>query len=374
MIRAISFLAAVALTAFSANAEENLMSNATEVSRFARLALGCVHREYPNQISHVLQSAADARPPRALTPVFYGCYDWHSAVHAHWMLARLVRQYPDAEFSAPARAALAESFTSQQVEGELAYFGGPGRAGFERPYGLAWFLQLTAELRQWDDVQAQQWAAVLAPLEDVIEARLLSWLPNLVYPVRSGTHNQTAFSFALALDWARIAGRQALADMLVARSQQFYAGDRACPLAYEPSGEDFLSPCLMQADLMRRVIPAAEYLDWLAAFLPGIPEDGSADWIEPGTVVDPTDGKLVHLDGFNLSRAWNLEGIAAGLAVDDRRRTSLLAAAAQHRATGLAAVTDAHYAGGHWLASFATYLVTGMALEARAPGDDDVRR
>jgi hypothetical protein len=374
MIRLVSFLVAVALTALpAANAEENLMSNATEVSRFAGLALDCVHREYPNKISHVLQSDADARPPRALTPVFYGCYDWHSAVHAHWMLARLAGLYPDAEFAAAARAALAASFTAQKVEGELAYFAGADRAGFERPYGLAWFLQLMAELRQWDDVQAQQWAAVLAPLEDVIEARLLSWLPNLVYPVRSGTHNQTAFSFALALDWARIAGRQELADKLVTRSRQFYAGDRACPLAYEPSGEDFLSPCLMQADLMRRVIPAAEYPDWLAAFLPGIPEDGSAGWIEPGTVVDPTDGKLVHLDGFNLSRAWNLEGIAAGLAVDDRRRTSLLAAAAQHRATGLAAVTDEHYAGGHWLASFATYLVSGKALEARAPGDDDVR-
>lgn len=338
-----------------------------EVSRFAGLALDCVHREYPNKISHVLQSDADAAPPRALTPMFYGCYDWHSAVHAHWMLARLARLHEDAAFAPRARAALAKSFTRDKVKGELAYFAGDGRAGFERPYGLAWFLQLTAELRQWDDGQAREWTAVLAPLEDVIEERFLTWLPNLVYPVRSGTHNQTAFAFALALDWARAAGRREVADLLMAKSRRFYGGDRDCPLAYEPSGEDFLSPCLMEADLMRRVVPAEDYPDWLAGFLPAIPADGSAGWIEPGVVVDPSDGKLVHLDGFNLSRAWNLKAIAAALPEDDGRRASLLSAAGTHERAGLAAVTDEHYAGGHWLASFATYLVTDKALEA-TPG------
>ncbi|MCW5725241.1 MAG: DUF2891 domain-containing protein [Maricaulaceae bacterium] len=365
--RILAAAACTAALAGPAQAQEEAMLDTGHVARFAQMALDCVHREYPNKISHVLNSDADARPPRELTPVFYGCFDWHSAVHGHWLLARLARLHPEADFTPAARAALAQNFTAENVAGELEYFAGEGRASFERPYGLAWFLQLTAELREWDDPQARDWAQTLAPLEDVVEARFMSWLPNLVYPVRSGTHNQTAFGFALALDWARIAGRGALAELLTAKSLAFHVNDRTCPLDYEPSGEDFLSPCLMQADLMRRVIPAAEYPAWLSAFLPGIPEDGSAGWIAPGVVLDPTDGKLVHLDGFNLSRAWNLQGIAASLPADDPRRAALLAAEAEHREAGLAAVSDAHYEGGHWLASFATYLVTGKALEARGP-------
>lgn len=337
------------------------------LDRFARMALDCVHRPYPNQVSLVLQSDADLAAPRRLTPMFYGCYDWHSAVHAHWMLVRLARLHPEAPFAAPARAALAQSFSVDNVAGEVRYFGGAGRGGFERPYGLAWFLQLGAELREWDDAEAQRWTRRLAPLEDVIEARFQAWLPNLLYPVRSGTHNQSAFGFALALDWARAAGRDDLADLLTRKAREFFAADRACALGYEPSGEDFLSPCLMEADLMRRVIPAADYPAWLTGFLPQIPTDGSPAWIAPGIVADPTDGRLVHLDGVNLSRAWNLEGIAAALRLDDPRRAALVAAAAAHRDAGLAAVTGEHYEGGHWLASFATYLVTGKALEARPP-------
>lgn len=362
--RAAAVVAAALTIAAAANAEEQSTLSPVEVSRFADLALGCVHREYPNKISHVLESDADAAPPRELTPVFYGCYDWHSAVHGHWLLARLARLYPDAEFAPAARAALGASFTAARVAGEIEYLEAEGRASFERPYGLAWFLQLTAELREWDDPDARAWVQVLAPIEEVVEARFMSWLPNLVYPVRSGTHNQTAFGFALALDWARIAARDELAALLTEKSLEFHKGDRACPLDYEPSGEDFLSPCLMEADLMRRVIPAPEYPAWLSRFLPDIPEDGSAGWIRPGVVLDPTDGKLVHLDGFNLSRAWNLQGIAASLPPSDPRRGALLAAGAEHRESGLAAVTGEHYEGGHWLASFAAYLVTQKALEA----------
>jgi len=363
-------LAAVA----AGNAREESMVSTEELSRFAGLALDCVHREYPNQISHVMQSDADAAPPRRLTPVFYGCYDWHSAVHAHWLLVRLLHLHPEAGFAGPAREALTLSFTADKVAGEVAYFQGAGRAGFERPYGLAWFLQLTAELRAAQQTPARAgprgadfraWLDVLAPLEAVIADRLQSWLPDLLYPVRSGTHNQTAFAFALALDWARIAGRDDLETLLVDKSRRFYADDRDCPLAYEPSGEDFLSPCLMEADLMRRIIPAADYPAWLSGFLPGIPRDGASDWLHPGVVLDPADGKLVHLDGVNLSRAWNLQAIAASLPLDDPRRPALLAAAAEHRRVGLAAVTGEHYAGGHWLASFATYLVTGAATDLR---------
>lgn len=334
----------------------------------AALALDCVHREYPNQISLALESDAGLAPPRVLHPAFYGCYDWHSAVHGHWLLVRLLRAHPTADFAPAARAALARSLTDANIRGELEYFDGAGRQGFERPYGLAWLLQLDAELRTWDDADARRWARALAPLADVAAQRFLTWLPNLLYPVRSGTHNQSAFGFALALDWARVAERDDLERLLSSRSHRFFARDRDCPLGYEPSGEDFLSPCLMEADLMRRVLNPPDYAGWLSAFLPGLPRDGSAHWLRPGAVKDPTDGRLVHLDGVNLSRAWNLEAIAAALPADDPRRGSLLAAAAEHRAAGLASVTGEHYSGGHWLASFATYLVTGKALEATPPG------
>lgn len=352
----------------AAKAEEgDAMLDVSQVERFAQLALGCVHREYPNKIAHVLHSDADALPPNQLTPIFYGCFDWHSAVHGHWLLVRLMRLYPDAPIAAEARAALERNFTDDAAAVEAAYMAGEGRASFERPYGLAWLLQLTAELRAFDDADAQRWAETLRPLEEVAVRRYLEWLPNLVYPVRSGTHNQTAFGFALALDWARQTGHGELEALLVEKTREFHLGDVNCPLAYEPSGEDFLSPCLMQADLMRRVMSRSEFSDWLSAFMPQIPDDGSADWIRPGVVLDPTDGKLVHLDGFNLSRAWNLEAIAARLPDGDARIASLLASAAEHREAGVASVSDEHYEGSHWLASFATYLVTGKALEAILP-------
>lgn len=365
---AVAAMAVVMAHAPMASAQENSgMLEAAQVERFARMALDCVHREYPNKIAHVLHSDADALAPRQLTPIFYGCYDWHSAVHGHWLLVRLLRLYPEAPFAAEARAALNASFSAEAAEIEAAYMAGPGRASFERPYGLAWLLQLTAELRALEDADAQRWVEALEPIETVSVNRYLEWLPNLVYPVRSGTHNQTAFGFALALDWARQTGHSALEALLVEKTRAFHLGDVNCPLAYEPSGEDFLSPCLMQADLMRRVMTQDEFPAWLAAFMPQIPEDGSADWIRPGVVLDPTDGKLVHLDGFNLSRAWNLEAIAARLPDSDARIASLLAAAAEHREAGVAAVSDEHYEGSHWLASFATYLVTGKALEAILP-------
>lgn len=337
----------------------SLASDAGAVERFAGLALDCVHREYPNKIAHVLLSDADARPPRALTPAFYGCFDWHSSVHGHWLLVRLRRLHSDAPFAGEAEAALDESLTPENIAAEVAYFTGEGRASFERPYGMAWLLQLAAELReQPDDPKAQTWLAALEPLEAAVADQFKDWLPKLAYPIRLGTHNQSAFAFGLALDWARTAGDSELEALLVDAALRFHAGDVDCPLAYEPSGEDFLSPCLMEADLMRRVLGPEEYADWLAAFLPQIPRDGSADWLAPGVVLDASDGKLVHLDGVNLSRAWALDGIAAALPENDRRRASLIAAAAVHAEAGLASVSGEHYEGGHWLASFATYLVT----------------
>jgi hypothetical protein len=333
--------------------------------RFAALALTCVHKEYPNKIAHVLAGDADVAPPRQLTPAFFGCFDWHSAVHGHWLLARLARRYPEAPFAGEARAALARSLTKENLDAEVRYLTGPGRASFERPYGLAWLLQLGAELREWDSQEARGWSEALAPLERAAAERLSTWLPKLSRPVRVGEHSQTAFALGLVLDWARGAGEREMEALVASRARDFYLADRDCPIGYEPSGEDFLSPCLAEADLVRRILDAQAFASWLAGFLPALPRDGGAAWLTPGVVTDPTDGKLAHLDGLNLSRAWMLEGIAMGLPQGDARRASLLAVAGVHRDSGLSSVTGEHYEGGHWLGTFAVYLVTHRGLPAR---------
>jgi hypothetical protein len=337
--------------------------------RLARLALACVHLEYPNKISHVLGSDADVRPPRELTPVFFGCYDWHSAVHGHWLLARLARLYPESDFALAARAALGTSFMEEKVATELTYLQGAGRVSFERPYGLGWLLQLTAELRAWPDPDAERWAAVLRPLEVEAAARIRSWLPKLRYPIRIGEHAQTAFAFGLIRDWAVVAGDAGMRDVIDERSRSYYLADVSCPLDYEPSGEDFLSPCLAEADLVRRVLPPVEFAGWLDRFLPRLPRGSSADWLAPGIVTDRSDPKLAHIDGLNLSRAWMLRGIASGLPVGDPRRAALEGAAARHAEAALPAVTGEHYEGGHWLGSFAVYLLGGSGGEAGAAAE-----
>jgi hypothetical protein len=336
--------------------------DAANAGKFAGFALACVHREYPTKIAHVLNSAADVKPARELTPTFYGCYDWHSSVHGHWMLARIARAFPGAPFAKQAEEALAVSLTADNLKREAAYLDGEGRASFERPYGLAWLLQLAAELREWDSPHAKEWSAAILPLEDGAVRRLQTWLGKLSYPVRSGEHSNTAFGLGLALDYARISGRKEFADIIERRIRDFYLQDRACPLNYEPSGEDFLSPCLAEADAVRRVLSKQEFAGWLAQFLPQIAHDGSAQWLRPAVSADPSDGKLAHLDGLNLSRAWMLNGVASGLPENDTRRTSLRAVADDHTNDGLRAVTGAHYEGGHWLGSFAVYLLTNRGL------------
>ena len=341
--------------------------DAAAAARFAALALKCLHQEYPNHISHTLNGAADARPPHELTPAFYGCLDWHSDVHGHWLLVRLLRLFPQAPFAAPARAELARSFTVQNIGAEAAYLRGAGRASFERPYGLAWLLRLSQELHDFDDPDARRWAATLAPLTTEVTARLASWLPKLHYPIRIGEHDQTAFSFGLAWDWAIDAQDPQLLALLKDAALRFYAHDRNCPLAYEPSGEDFLSPCLAEADFMRRVLKPPAFATWLTDFLPQIPlrarsAHGRHGWLLPGVVTDRADPKLAHLDGLNLSRAWMLEGIAQGLPAHDARRAALLASAAEHAAASLPAVTGEHYEGGHWLGTFAVYLTSQAGL------------
>ena len=257
-----------------------------------------------------LQWRAGKRPrqPRELTPAFYGCYDWHSSVHGHWLLA------------------------------------------------------LAGELRSWEDPQAREWAEALQPLEVESAQRIMAWLPKLQYPIRSGEHSQTAFAFGLIADWAQVRGDVGMARLLESRGRLYYGRDRDCALAYEPSGEDFLSPCLAEADFMRRILPRDEYAVWLTHFLPAIPTDGSAGWLAPGIVTDRSDPKLAHIDGLNLSRAWMLEGIAGGLPAKDRRRAALLAASRAHAAAALPAVTGEHYEGGHWLGTFAVYLTSRAGI------------
>jgi hypothetical protein len=358
---AMALLAALACSAPAGGADAAL--DEAMAARFARLALSCVHREYPNKIAHVLDSDADVRPPRSLTPVFYGCFDWHSSVHGHWLLARLLRKFPEAPFAGPARAALADSFTEEKAAAELAYLRRAGRASFERPYGLAWLLQLAAELRNWDDPDARRWTAALAPLEAEAADRIRTWLPKLRYPIRVGEHSQTAFAFGLIRDWSVVAGDGAMRQLIDERSRAYYSGDVDCPLAYEPSGEDFLSPCLAEADLMRRILEPDAYAEWLAHFLPGIPRTGGGEWLAPGIVTDRKDPKLAHIDGLNLSRAWMLRGMASGLPPGDRRCAALESAAAHHANAALPAVTGEHYEGGHWLGSFAVYLLGGSGRE-----------
>ena len=341
------------------SATTELAIGSTAIERFANLALACVHKEYPNKISHSLNSDADVASPRKLTPAFYGCYDWHSAVHGHWLLVRLVRIFPDARFVARTREALRKNLTKENLLEEAAYLSADGRAAFERPYGIAWLLQLITELREWNDSEARELAENMLPLEQAALRRLKGWLPKLSHPVRIGEHAQTAFALGLMLDYARGASDESFAELLVAKAREFYLQDKNGPLEYEPSGEDFFSPCLGEADLMRRMLPSAEFADWLRMFLPQISSrEHEHSWLRPVSSPDPSDPKFSHLDGLNLSRAWMLEGIATGLPKADERSSSIMAVAEEHRRKGLQAVTGEHYEGGHWLGSFAVYLVT----------------
>jgi Protein of unknown function (DUF2891) len=361
---ALTLLLAVSAMPLSLKAQNDAVFSVATADRFAKLALSCVHKEYPNKISHVMSDDSDVAPPRKLTPAFYGCYDWHSSVHGHWLLARLARTFPDASFAPAARDALQQSLTPDHIKAEVVYLNGQGRTSFERPYGLAWLLQLGQELREWDDPIARVLSANLKPLEERATTRLSDWLPKLTNPIRIGEHNQTAFSFGLLLDAARNSGDKQFEQLLTKKIRDFYLRDQNCPLSYEPSGEDFLSPCLAEADVVRRVLTPREFQLWLKRFLPEIPTTESV-FLKPAIVTDPSDPKLAHLDGLNLSRSWMLEGIASVLPPKDPRLPSILATAAAHKKKGLAAVTGEHYEGGHWLGSFAVYLVTQRGISRK---------
>jgi hypothetical protein len=320
-------------------------------SRFARIALGHVAREYPHKLDHVLNGAEDARGPRDLHPIFFGSYDWHSCVHGYWLLARLLRRVPDLPESHAILALFDATITPANVAVERAYLDRPGSAGFERPYGWAWLLMLHAELVRHD----ARWAAVLRPLADAFAARFHAFLPKLTYPIRVGTHFNTAFALVLAREWAATHDA-ALVDLIDARARDWFGGDRGCQ-AWEPGGDDFLSPALIEALCMRRVLGDRAFADWFVAFLPDLARGEPAALFVPAIVSDRSDGKIAHLDGLNLSRAWCWRSVAAALPAGEARRRALAAADA-HLDSSLPHVAG-DYMGEHWLATFAL-----LALDA----------
>lgn len=326
-------------------------------ARLASLALAHVTREYPNKLDHVLNGEEDLRRPRELHPIFYGSYDWHSCVHGHWLLARVYRRYPDSPVCPRIRTLLDAQFADERVAGEVAYLRQPSRAGFERPYGWAWLLMLAAELSRHAGDEGHRWYAALRPLADEFVERFRAFLPRATYPIRVGTHFNTAFALRLALEYSTTVGDAGLTDVLRERAVAWYGDDADCQ-AWEPGGDDFLSSALIEAECMRLTLPAARFEDWLRRFLPHIADGKPPTLFRPAHVSDRGDGKITHLDGLNLSRAWCWRSIMRALPADDPRRGPALEAAQRHLAASLPHVSG-DYLGEHWLATFAL-----LALEA----------
>lgn len=340
---------------------QDLSLTQTQASHFAALALKCIQKEYPNKPDHTINDAADVRSPRDMHPAFYGCLDWHSTVHGHWMLIHLLRLFPNLPEAKQIRAALDANLSEKNIAGEVAYLKQPSRASFERTYGWAWLLKLTEELRGWDDEDGRRWLKNLQPLADAFVEKYLAFLPKQNYPIRTGVHPNTAFGLAFALDYARAAGDQKLESLIVERSRTYYGNDVNYPAAWEPGGEDFFSPALMEADLMRRVMKNTEYTNWLHRFLPDLDRSEPKQLLQPAIVTDRTDPKLVHLDGLNLSRAWCMRNIAASLPANDPARRVLAQSAEAHANAALPYIASGNYEGEHWLASFAVYMLTTPA-------------
>ena len=327
-------------------------------SDFAALVLRCIAREYPNKLDHYLDDATQVRNPRSLHPAFYGCFDWHSSVHGHWLLAHLLRLYPQLPAARGIRAALNQNLTAENLLVEAEYFKQAGRASFERTYGWAWLLKLAEELAAGEDEDAKRWSQNLAPLVDIVVEKYLAFLPKQTYPIRTGVHPNTAFGLSFALGYARSIHNKELSSLIEERSRTYYLSDKNYPADLEPSGEDFLSPALVEADLMRRVLEGEEFRDWFHRFLPEIEAGEPRSLLSPATVSDRTDPKLVHLDGLNLSRAWCMKNIAAALPANDPAGKNLLSSALSHTQAGLAHVASGNYEGEHWLATFAAYLLS----------------
>lgn len=327
-------------------------------SSFTRVALGHVTRQYPHKLDHVWISDADATTPREQHPIFYGSFDWHSCVHGYWTLARCLRRYPDRPECAQVGALFEAAFTPANVAAECAYALRPTSRGFERPYGWAWLLMLWAELARHDSHQGRAWCDTLKPMAEVFVQKFKDYLPLATYPVRAGTHGNTAFAAALTLEYCDVAGDDDLRHLIVAKLRAWYGADIDCQ-AWEPSGDDFLSSALIEAEAMRRALPKPEFATWFSTFLPRVTQRQPATLFTPATVSDRTDGKIAHLDGLNLSRAWCWRGIAAA-DVPQEAQEIATQAAATHLQSAMDHISG-DYMGEHWLASFAL-----LALEAGA--------
>lgn len=328
-----------------------------QASRLAALPLKGLEREYPNKISHVLVGPEDVGSPKVLHPAFYGSFDWHSSVHGHWMLVRLLKEQPNMPEAADIRALLARNLEADKIKVEAEYLAHPQRQSFERPYGWGWLLKLAEELHTWDDPQGQVWASNLQPLTRVVVNRYLDFFPRQTYPIRSGVHNNTALGLTFGLDYSRAVGHRTLEKLILERSRTYYGQDRDFPAQWEPGGDHFLSPAMTEADLMRRVLTRKDFQAWFHRFLPKIRSGGLPALLEPAKVNDRSDPKIVHLDGLNLSRAWAMRGVAQSLDMGDPARAVLLASAERHASDALTHVTSGDYAGEHWLASFAVYML-----------------
>ena len=329
-----------------------------QASHFAQLALKCITREFPNKPDHVLNDDRDVQNPKAQHPAFYGCFDWHSSVHGHWMLVRLLRSFPDLPEARDIHNALNANLSTENILVETAYLKQKNRQSFERTYGWAWLLKLAGELSLASDDDAKTWSRNLRPLVDALVESFIQFLPKQTYPIRTGVHPNTAFGLAFALDYARTSGNKKLAALIAERSRTYFADDRNYPAAWEPGGEDFFSPALLEADLMRRVLDRAEFRQWFDRFLPQLAAGVPKKLLQPATVSDRSDPKLVHLDGLNLSRAWCMRSIANALPPGDPARRVLIRSARIHASDALAHVASGDYAGEHWLASFAVYLLS----------------
>lgn len=331
-----------------------------EANRLAELPLNCITTEYPNKLSQTIDGPDDLAEPHELHPAFYGCFDWHSAVHAHWSLVSLLKQFPDLAKAEEIREVLKNSLTAANIQAEVNYFKEEHNETYERTYGWAWLLKLAEELHTWEDPLARELEANLQPLTELISGKFLEFLPKLNYPIRVGEHSNTAFALAFAYDYAVATASQELKEMIVERANEFYLNDDNCPIGWEPSGFDFISPCLSEIDIMRRVLPKNAFQLWMEDFMPQLKEEDFD--LEVGMVSDRTDGKLVHLDGLNFSRAW----VLAGLANQYPEYEHLVPVARKHISHSLPHVVGDTYEGGHWLGSFAIY-----ALNAASAGEKE---
>lgn len=328
--------------------------DAAQADKLIQLPLHCVHTEYPNKLGQTIGSDKDLQSPKALHPGFYGCFDWHSSVHGHWSLVALLKKFPETKYATEARQKLKKSITAENILQEVNYFKGKYNSGYERTYGWAWLLKLAEELHTWDDPLAKELEKNLQPLTDLIVEKYLEFLPKLVYPIRVGEHTNTAFGLTFAWDYAHTTGRKALKNLINQRARDFYLQDADCPITWEPSGFDFLSPCLQEAAIMKRVLAPTEFKSWLTAFLPKLSDKGFK--FPVGEVSDRTDGKLVHLDGVNFSRAWCINNIINGMP----EYSHLKNLANEHINYSLPNLVGDSYEGGHWLGSFAIYALNSI--------------